>query len=88
MNKKDIQDHKVVASQMNWDDLAEIIMLLETEVEELEEHLKKHEIEEYNTIIDIYEVEKALRVDSYGCVNSLFGFEYGVDYVSNWNDEY
>lgn len=88
MTKKDIQDHKVVASKMNWDELAETIMGLESEVVELKQYLKKNEIKKYHILIEIYETEKAQRLAEFKCTGSYFGFEYGHDYVSSWNDDY
>ena len=86
MNKKEIQDHKAVASSMDWDELAQVIMGLENERYELQEYLKKHEIKKYYTLIALYEEEKDLRLKAYGFGSAFFGFVYGQDYATSWND--
>ena len=58
MNKKEIEDHKIVATKMDWCELASIIIDLEMEMKEFLTCLKKSEIKKYDTLIDIYETEK------------------------------
>ena len=55
MDKNDIEDHKKAAKTLNWDQLAENIMDLEIEKDELFEFLSDSEISDYNMLIDIYE---------------------------------
>lgn len=64
MNKKEIQDHKEVAAGMEWCDLASIIIDLEMERAELEEHYTEKDIKKYNTLLKIYEDEKLERVQN------------------------
>jgi hypothetical protein len=56
--EKDLEDHRIIASGMDWDDLADMVITLELERHEMIEILSKHKIKLYDKIIDIYEVEK------------------------------
>lgn len=64
MTKKDIEDHKVVAAGMEWDELASIIIDLELEKAELSEYHTKADIEKYDKLLEIYEAEKHERVQN------------------------
>lgn len=86
MTKQEIEDHKVVASKMEWCDIALTIIELENELKELIIYLKKKEINNYNKLIKIYEDEKDRRVKEQSIGSTYYGFFYGHDYVSDWND--
>lgn len=64
MTKKEIEDHVIVAKKMNWDQLAEIIIDLELEKFEFKTCLTRKELKKYNKLLDIYEAEKHVRVES------------------------
>lgn len=63
--EKDLEDHRIIASGMDWDDLVDIIISLELEKYEMSEILSKSQIKIYDKIIDIYEVEKISIVSKY-----------------------
>jgi len=62
MKKKDIEDNQIVASIMEWDDLASIIIDLEIELYSLYEYLTNKEINHYEKLISIYVLEKDKRI--------------------------
>jgi len=64
VTKNEVEDHTLVASQMNWDQLASIIIYLELEKIECKAFLKKSELKQYNKLLDIYEAEKNQRVET------------------------
>ena len=84
---RDLQDHKVLAESMEWDDLVEIIMDLEREIHELKEIMTKRELNKYNKTLKIYEQakEKLIEEIKESILNSSVPVEY--DYSSYWNDE-
>ena len=64
MTEKEVEDHVLVASEMDWDQLANIIIDLELEKMEFKSCLTELELKKYNTLLDIYESEKHKRVES------------------------
>ena len=64
MNKKEIEDHIIVASDMCWNQLASIIIDLELEKMEFKTCLTQLELKKYNKLLEIYEAEKHRRVES------------------------
>lgn len=85
MNKKELEDHKVVATKMEWCELAETIMGLSNELYELRKYLKKNEIKQYETLIELYEAEKWARVQEESSGATYYGFTYGLDYTVDWD---
>ena len=49
---------------MDWCQLASIIIDLQLERDEFKKILRKTELKKYNTLINIYEIEKHKRVES------------------------
>lgn len=88
MDKREKEDYKYVAAELDYDDLVGTIMGLETELMHLKQYLKKDEIKDYETIISIHEAEKALRLSLEGSSINIFGYTYGLDYLCGWNDDY
>ena len=84
---RDLQDHKVLAESMEWDDLVEIIMDLEREIHELKEIMTKRELNKYNKTLKIYEQAKEKLIEE--IKESILNSSVPVfrDYVSYWNDE-
>lgn len=77
-----------MAAGMGWNQLASIIADLELEKYELREYHTLADIQEYDQLIEIYEIEKARRVQS--LKKSLpYGeqFMYGLDFLTSWNDD-
>lgn len=87
MTKTEVEDHKAVASTMDWDDLASTIIDIESELYNLEEYLTKKEIKKYCKLLKIYEEEKEKRVQEQSSGCGFGGFIYGQDYATYWNDE-
>jgi hypothetical protein len=58
MTKKDMESHKIVALQMDWDELANVLINLEMERAELKDHMTASEIKKYDKLIEIYEEVK------------------------------
>jgi hypothetical protein len=63
MDRRTQQNHRIVASEMTWDDLASIIIDLELEKQELRPFLKKIELKTYDQLLVIYQKEKVTRVE-------------------------
>jgi hypothetical protein len=55
---EDIENHEIIAAEMDWCELAVIIMDLELEKEEMKEHLSSQELKKYDKLLEIYENEK------------------------------
>tara|TARA_R100000951_G_scaffold101929_1_gene93805 strand:- start:117 stop:335 length:219 start_codon:yes stop_codon:yes gene_type:complete len=64
VTEKEVEDHVVVASKMDWNQLACIIIDLELEKMEFRSCLTESELEKYDKLLDIYESEKHVRVES------------------------
>ena len=62
MNKEENRDHEILASLMEWDELACFIIDLELKIEQLLNSSKQKQAQKYNKILDIYELEKQQRV--------------------------
>jgi len=60
--KRDLQNHRFVAADMEWCDLADIIISMEFELFELKNYMNESEISEYIHVIEIYEEEKSKRI--------------------------
>jgi hypothetical protein len=91
MNKKDIKDHKEVAKNMSWCELASIIIDLEYEKHELKHFMSEKQIEKYEKIIKIYQEEKQKKLDETQDwhkekqKNELKQrLEYGNDFFASW----
>lgn len=54
MTKKELMDHKVVISQMDWDDLAISIIEMEMEIYELEESMTQKELKDRYKLLKLY----------------------------------
>lgn len=63
MNKKDFENHKIVATNMSWEQLTEIIIDLEFEKIEFKDYLTKKQWEKYDKLLKIYEDQKRLMVE-------------------------
>lgn len=63
MNKKDIENHELLASKMDREQLSDTIIDLEIEKAELLVILTKKEIQKYDKLLDIYEKYKQIIVD-------------------------
>jgi len=72
MTKKEIEDCILVANQMEWDELAGIIIDLEIEKEELKIHLTQKELIKYDKLLKIYEDEKYVRAQELSNFHSYY----------------
>lgn len=87
MTKKELMDHKVVISQMDWDDLAISIIEMEMEIYELEESMTQKELKDRYKLLKLYENEKQKRVENESKGSIYVGMVYGENYATDWNDE-
>ena len=87
MNKKEQEDHRLTASEMDWDELAETIIDFQIEKDELKQYLTNNALKKYSILIEIYEKEKALRVKNSKNEYSAYKLEYGEDFISGWNND-
>jgi len=83
--EKDLEDHRIIASGMDWDDLADMVITLELERHEMVEILSKHKIKLYDKIIDIYEVEKISIMSRYERIynNTIYQSDQSDDEFDN-----
>lgn len=58
MTKKDMESHKKLALEMDWNELTCILIDLEMERAELKAHLTPLELKRYDKLIEIYEAAK------------------------------
>jgi len=91
VNKKDKKSHKNISENMDWDDLAIMIIEIESELADLKCFDKSKAISEYTEdlkeVLSIYEKEKKSRIGFFKNGKIPHDLVYGLDYVSDWNHE-
>jgi hypothetical protein len=60
---KDVEDIKTNLKAMTWDEIANNLMDLEIELNEVKDNLKKDQRDAFNLLILLYEEEKASRIE-------------------------
>lgn len=92
--KKKTKDliHKKIAENMEWCELAHVIIDLECEKAELVEYMTKKEINKHDKLIEIYEnqKQKKLNINKKKYKNDYWTelhpkSEYGSDFVARWS---
>jgi hypothetical protein len=82
---KDVEDIKKNLKSMEWDDLANNLIDLELEYEDIKTSLKEEQKESYNLLILLYEEEKITRLDKTFNHSKFMEDEHYVAY--DWTDE-
>ena len=82
MDKKQIQDIRILAESMDWDDLVEMIIDIEKELSEIKQKISGKELKDREKELQIYENTKKKMVKSLTKKRPYMKHIYGVDYIS------